>query len=331
MIPDTMRAITQSRYGQPEDVLTLADVPVPQPGPGEVLVEVAAASVNALDWVWATGEPMFARPIALGLTPKRGIAGDDLAGTVVALGPGVTQFRVGDRVFGAPDKAGSFAEYVAAPVDAVAPAPTTLDLTDAAGLGVAALTALQSLRDWGALGPGESVLINGASGGVGSFAVQVAKALGAGHITAVCSTRNVDTAKDSGADEVIDYTSSDPTQTTRRFDVFLDNAGSTTIRQARDVLTPTGRYVGVTARKSRVIHPLPRMLATPLFYLGSPRTANVASTAQTNAPDLAQIARWVDAGLIRPVIEARVPLADAPAAVGRLGRGHARGKTLVIP
>jgi NADPH:quinone reductase-like Zn-dependent oxidoreductase len=330
VIPTTMQAIVQSRYGRPAQVLAAAVVPVPTPVPGEVLVRVAASAVNALDWHYTAGEPMFAR-LALGLRrPKRQVPGADVSGTIVSVGDSVTRWRAGDEVFGVVDD-GGFAEFVARPEDHFVARPESLPLVDAAALGVAALTALQGLRDWGHLQPGQSVLINGASGGVGTFAVQIAKALGAGHVTAVCSTRNVEQARSLGADEVLDYTRESVSDLGRSFDLFFDNAGSTTIREARRLVAKGGRYVVVTAPKSRWLKPLPRMLATPLVFLGSGRTAVVGKVSERSTTDLQLLHDWVESGALRPVIEATYPLADGPEVIQRQGEFHATGKTLVVP
>jgi len=223
-VPTTMRATTYDRYGKPEDVLRVTEVPVPATGPADVLVEVRSASVNALDWHFTTGLPMFARP-ALGLRrPHRTIPGADVAGVVVAVGADVTRHRVGDEVFGEVS-GGGFAEYVAAPADWMVAKPANLGFEEASTIGVAAETALQGLRDWGRLEEGQRVLVNGASGGVGTYAVQLAKALGAAHVTAVCSTHNVETAARIGADRVVDYTREDATATRERYDLIFDNAG----------------------------------------------------------------------------------------------------------
>jgi len=329
-VPQTMQAIVQDEYGAPELVLREATVSVPAPGLHDVLVKVRASAVNALDWHFTAGEPMFAR-LTLGLRhPKRRTPGNDLSGTVVAVGAAVTEWQPGDQVFGAVD-GGCFAEYVVAPAAALVPRPERLSLEDSAAVGVAALTALQGLRDWAGLQPGWSVLVNGASGGVGTFAIQIAKALGASHVTAVCSTPNVEQARALGADEVVDYRSSDVTQLSRRFDLIFDNAGSTTIRQAKRLLTDAGTYVMVTAPKSKWLKPLPRMLATPLFYVGGQRRAVVGKVARNDTGDLLTLRAWVGEGLVRPVIEARFPLADGPEVIRKQGEFHARGKTLVVP
>lgn len=329
-VPETMQAIVQDRYGAPELVLRAAAVPVPAPGPHDVLVKVRASAVNALDWHYTTGLPMFAR-LTLGLRrPKRRTPGNDFSGTVVTVGADVTEWVPGDEVFGAVE-GGCFAEYVAAPASALVARPDRLSLEDSAAVGVAALTALQGLRDWGGLQPGWSVLVNGASGGVGSFAVQIAKALGASHVTAVCSTPNVEQARSLGADEVVDYRTSDVAKLGRRFDLIFDNAGSTTIRQAKRLLKEDGTYVMITAPKSRWLKPLPKMLATPLFYVGDPRRAVVGKVARNDTSDLQVLRAWVDEGLVRPAIEARFPLADGPEVIRKQGEFHARGKTLVLP
>jgi NADPH:quinone reductase-like Zn-dependent oxidoreductase len=257
-VPTHMRAATYHRYGRPEEVVSVRDVPVPEPGPGEVLVEVRAASVNALDWHFVTGLPMFARP-TLGLRrPKRTVPGADVSGVVAAVGPDVTGWAVGDEVLGEVH-GGGFAEYVVAPADWLVAKPASLSFEQAATIGVAAETAIQGLRDWGSLREGESVLVNGASGGVGTFAVQVAKALGAGHVTAVCSTLNVETALKLGADRVVDYTREDAARLLRSsgttYDVLFDNAGVWPLRTCSRMLAEGGRYVMVTSPKSRWLRP----------------------------------------------------------------------------
>jgi NADPH:quinone reductase-like Zn-dependent oxidoreductase len=328
-VPTTMRAAVYERYGPPEEVLAIRTIPVPAVGPDEVLVQVHAASVNALDWHYTTGEPLFAR-ISLGLRrPNRTIPGVDVSGTVAAVGVNVTTLRPGDEVFGAVD-GGGFAEYVVAPAEAMRPKPASVGFEQAATIGVAAETALQGLRDWGRLVPGQRVLVNGASGGVGTFAVQLAKALGAAHVTAVCSTANVDTARANGADRVVDYTSEDFTSGGDSYDLMFDNAGSRTLRACRRVLVPGGTYVMVTAPKSRRLHPLPRMVATPIFFAFTNRRAVAGKVAQSRAADRDVVMALVEAGTVTPVMDQRYSLDEAPEALRRQGEFHARGKSVVV-
>lgn len=329
-IPTTMRAAVHERYGPPEEVVTVRSVPVPEVGPDDVLVRVAAASVNALDWHYVTGLPMFARP-TLGLRrPKRQVPGADVAGVVGAVGASVTRFEVGDRVFGEVP-GGGFAEYVVAPAEWLVPVPDGVELETAATVGVAAETALQGLRDWGGLEPGQRVLVNGASGGVGSFAVQLAKALGASHVTAVCSTGNVEAARRGGADRVVDYTREDLRDLGETFDVFFDNAGTLPLRTCRRMVSDGGSYVSVTSPKSTWLHPLPRMLAVPfVFALGS-RRGPAFTVASRNRADLELLIDLVARGLVTPVMDRRWALADAPEALSVQGEFHAKGKSVVIP
>lgn len=330
VLPRTMRAAVQDRYGPPERVVEVREVPVPTVGAGEVLVRVGAASVNALDWHLTTGLPMFAR-LALGLRrPKRTRPGVDVAGTVVAVGPGANRWQVGDEVFGGVD-GGAFAELVATDAERLVERPAALGVEEAATLGIAAETALQALRDWGGLRPGHRVLVNGASGGVGTFAVQLAKALGAGHVTAVCSTANVETARALGADVVVDYTLEDHSATSERYDLLLDNAGTWGLGRCRRVLVPGGTYVMVTAPKSRWLNPLPRMLATPVRFARSGRSAVAGRTARHSTDDLELLRDLVVAGEVRPVMDRRFRLDEVAEALRRQGEFHARGKSVVLP
>ncbi|KGN38129.1 NADPH:quinone reductase [Knoellia subterranea KCTC 19937] len=325
-----MRAAWFEKYGAPEDVVSVRTIPTPTPGPGEVLVKVAASSVNALDWHYTTGLPMFSRP-ALGLRrPNRTIPGADAAGIVVAIGEGVTRHAVGDEVFGEID-GGGFAEYALAPEDWWLPKPDGVTHEQATTLGVAAETALQGLRDWGGLREGQRVLIAGASGGVGSFAVPLAKILGASHVTAVCSTGNVEAALARGADRVVDYTREDVRSLGDTFDVFFDNAGTLSLREARRLLNRDGTYVSVTSPKTKWLKPLPRMLAIPIQFAFASQSAPAFRIASRNTDDIAWLAEQVASGRLEPLIEQRWSLEDAPEVLRRQGEFHARGKSLVIP
>lgn len=324
----TMLAAYQTGYGSPNDVIEMRTVPVPQPAADEVLLEVAASAVNALDWHFLTGTPRIAR-LSMGmLTPKRKIPGADIAGTIVAIGEDVTTFAVGDEVFGEVGH-GGFGEYAVAKSKHLSHRPTNLSLEESSTLGVAALTALQGLRDWGELEPGDRVLINGASGGVGTFAVQMAKALGASHVTAVCSTRNVETVESLGADRVIDYTREDFTELDEKFDVLFDNAGSKTLGQTRQMIAPGGVLVMVTGQKGDWIRPVDRMLGGVVrSKFWSQRF--VTKTAHSSAEDCAVIKGMVERGEVRPVLDRRFQLEEAAEALAHQGGGHARGKSVVV-
>lgn len=331
-IHGTMLAATTERFGRPEDVVQVRRIDTPQPGPGQILIAVGAASVNAADWHYVTGLPMFSR-IVLGFRrPKRRVAGTDVAGTVVALGEGVTHWALGDRVCGQLEAGGSFAEYALAPADRVVAVPDGIELEVAATLGIAASTALEGLRDWGGLAAGASVLINGASGGVGTFAVQLARALGAARVVAVCSTANVETAARLGADEVIDYTITNPTTVlTETFDLVFDNAGVWPLKDCRRLVGVSGTYVMITAPKSPWLHPLPRMMATPLYFGGTRGRAVAGRTAAYRPDDLRTLLDLTASRQLHPVIERRFPLADAAEALRLQGEFHARGKTVILP
>ena len=324
----TMRAVVQRAYGENAgEVFEMADVPVPNIEPDEVLIRVAASSINAMDWHYMTGTPYFLR-LENGLrTPKRTIPGADVSGTVVKVGSDVTGFKPGDEVFGEVD-GGGFAEYAVGKAQILAHRPTSLPLDEAAALGVAALTALQGLRDWAGMKPGDRVLINGASGGVGTFAVQIARALGASHVTAVCSTANVETARSLGANRVIDYTKEDFTEIDDRFDVFFDNAGSKSLTQSRRMLTEKGILVMVTGKKGKWIRPLDRLLAGVIrSKFWSQRLIN--RVAKPSGEDGTVLAHLVDDGKLRPVIDRRFNLEEAIDAIAYQATGHARGKTVV--
>lgn len=311
-------------YGSP-DVLELVDVEKPSPAEDEVLVRVRAASVNPADWYSMTGLPI-ARPQSGLRRPKNGRIGVDLAGVVEAVGTAVTDFTPGDEVYGA--RTGAFAEFVCVK-NALAPKPARLTFEQAAAIPVAALTALQGLRDKGGLEPGHRVLINGASGGVGTFAVQIAKALGAAHVTGVCSTRHADNVRSLGADRIVDYTQEDFTRLDERFDLLLDVAGTHSYRAYRRVLEPSGRLVIVGAPQgNRVVGPLAHVLKVKGAALGrSPKVTFFI--AKLNRDDLLVINGMVKAGTVTPLIDRTYPLAEIAEAMAYLGEGHARGKIVV--
>lgn len=320
-----MKAIVQDRFGAP-DVLQLREVDTPQPGEGGVLVRVHAASVNPADWYAMMGVPLLARP-QMGLRrPRSNRVGLDLAGVVAAVGEGVTRLKPGDEVFGA--GTGTLAEYAAVPEAGLVPKPANVSFEQAAAVPVAGLTALQGLRDKGRIQPGQRVLINGASGGVGTFAVQLAKAFGA-EVTAVCSTRNVDRARSLGADQVVDYTRTDFTRGDRRYDLLLDVAGSRSWSACRRVLTPKGILVLVGAPKgNRLLGPLGHIVQVRLASLGaSQKMAFFISKARNE--DLTVLRELLEAGTVTPVVERTYALAEAADAFRYLGEGHAQGKLVV--
>jgi NADPH:quinone reductase-like Zn-dependent oxidoreductase len=319
-----VKAITRTKYGKP-DVLRVDEVAaVPEPAPDGVVVRVGAASVNRVDWYDVTGRPWIARPMTGLRGPKSTPVGGDFAGTVEAVGEDVADLEPGDEVFGI--ARGSFAEY-AGVKKAAALKPANVSFQDAAAVPVAGLTALQGLRDHGGLEPGQNVLVNGASGGVGTFAVQIGKALGA-EVTAVCSTRNVDQARSLGADHVIDYTRDDFTKGSRRYDLMLDIAGSKSWRQCRRVLTSDGRLVIVGGEGNPLIGPLGHIAATWLAALPGKRNATFF-VANLNRADLEFLGELLDSGQVKPVIEKRYELAEVPEALRYMGEGHARGKLVI--
>jgi NADPH:quinone reductase-like Zn-dependent oxidoreductase len=318
-----VKAITRTSYGLP-DVLRIDEVARPEPEPDGVLVRVRAASVNRVDWYDVTGRPWVARPMTGLRGPKSPPVGGDFAGTVEAVGADVTDLEPGDDVFGV--ASGSFAEYGGAK-KAVAPKPANVSFEEAAAVPVAGLTALQGLRDHGRLQPGQRVLVNGASGGVGTFAVQIAKALGA-EVTAVCSTRNVEQARSLGADYVIDYTQDDFAKSGRRYDLMLDIAGSRPWRHCTPVLRPNARLVIIGGEGNPLIGPLGHIAATWLAALPGKRKATFF-VANLNRPDLAFLGELLESGRVKPVIEKRYELAEVPDALRYMGEGHARGKLVI--
>jgi NADPH:quinone reductase-like Zn-dependent oxidoreductase len=325
-----MKAIRYHRYGGP-DVLELQDVDAPEAGDGEVLVRVRAASVNPLDWHFMRGAPYLVRAMAGLSRPKPSATrlGADMAGSVEAVGQNVTGFQPGDEVFGGLEERGTLAEYISVRADAVVlPKPAGLTFGQAAAVPVAAFTALQALRDHGRVQPGQKVLVNGASGGVGTFAVQIAKALGA-EVTGVCSTANVEMVASIGADQVIDYTREDFTQARRRYDLLIDVAGNRSLAETRRVLVPKGVLVVVGGPdKGRWIGPFGRTIR---MLLQSPAVSQrmVSFLAHQNRDDLAVLRELLDAGQVTPVIDRTYALNEVAEAVRYLETGHARGKVVI--
>jgi NADPH:quinone reductase-like Zn-dependent oxidoreductase len=318
-----MKAMTRKRYGRPE-VIALQDVDKPELEADEVLVRVRAASVNRFDWYRLTGTPLITRPMIGIRGPKSPLFGADFAGVVETVGPDVEGIEVGDEVYGCRD--GAYAEFVQAQ-RGVALKPANLTFEEAASVPMAGLTALQALRDHGQLQPGQQILVNGASGGVGTFAVQIAKELG-GEVTAVCSTRNVERARSLGADHVVDYTREDFTRGDRRYDLVLDIAGSRPWRRLKRVLSPDARVVVVGGPKGRFLGPLGHFANIKLGGMRSSQTAGFCM-AKLNRADLDVLRELIEAGKIKPVVEHTFELAQLPEALRRMGEGHAQGKLVI--
>ena len=322
-----MKAVVNHLYGSP-DVLKLEEVAKPAPKDDEVLVEVHAASVNAADWHLLRGKPFLVRLVVGGLLkPRNMILGAAVAGRVEAVGSNVKQFQPGDEVFG--DVSGSgfgaFAEYVCVPENAVALKPTNMTFEEAATIPVAAVTALQGLRDKGQIQQGQKVLINGASGGVGMFAVQIAKAFGA-DVTAVCSTRNVDMVRSMGADHVIDYTQEDFTKNGQQYDLILAANGYHSIWAYKRALRSRGKYVLTGGSMAQMYQ---AMILGPLMSItGSKKMGNLM--AKPNQRDLVFIRDLLEEGKVKPVIERRYPLRETAEAIRYVEEGHARGKVVII-
>src|SRR6266699_1262824 len=323
-----MKAIVYTQYGPP-DVLQVKEVEKPAPNDGEILVKIHAASANPLDWHLMRGAPFLAR-LAGGLRkPKDPRLGADIAGRVEAVGNNVTQFQPGDEVFGA--WTGSFAEYASVPENRVALKPTKSSFDEAAAIPVAAITALQGLRDKGHIQSGQKVLINGASGGVGTFALQIAKSFGT-EVTGICSARNVDLVQSIGADHVIDYAKEDFTKTDQRYDLIYDLVGNHSFSERRRILGPNGICVmagigGAGWHEGFAT----RLLGELNAYLRSRfvRQKFISYIAQFNKKDMMVLADLMQSGKVTPVIDRTYKLSDVPEALRYLEQGHARGKVVI--
>ncbi len=321
-----MKAIICTRYGPP-DFLQLKEVEKPSPKGNEVLIKVHAASVNAYDWHLLTADMFLVRLMGGGLLkPKQAIPGVDIAGRVEAVGPTVTQFQPGDEVYGdiSATGHGGFAEYACVGENAVALKPAQSTFEQAAAMPMAAITALQGLRDRGRIRPGQRVLIQGASGGVGTFAVQIAKSFGA-EVTAVCSARNADTARSIGADHVIDYTRDDFTRNGQQYDLILAVNGYHPLSTYQRALTPKGIYIMVGGSPAQIFQSM--LLGPWMSKNGGGKMGNVV--AKPNQPDLLILKALVEAGKVVPVIDRCYPLSEVPEALRYLGEGHARVKIVI--
>ena len=320
-----MKALLQHAYGTP-DVLELGDIDAPIPGEGEVLVRVRAASLNAADWLIMTGRPYIAR-LAFGISrPKHPVRGRDVAGTVEAIGAGVTRVAIGDAVFGE-CATGSLAEFAVVKVSSLAAAPTRLDPEHWAATPIAGSTALQAFTEAVTVTAGQRVLVNGASGGVGTFAVQIAASLGA-DVTAVCSARNADQAASLGASRVIDYATADFTAEDARYDVVLDIVGNHSLRALRRTLTPGGALLLSSGNGSALLGPIGRLLRGTIYGLFV-KERIIGLVGSTTPERLGRLAALIDSGAVTPRIEATFPLAEAATAVRRFGAEHARSKIVV--
>ena len=321
-----MKAIVYTEYGPPE-VLKLEEVPKPAPSDDEVLVQVHAAAVNYGDWAFLRGKPFVVRLMSGGLLkPKHTILGMDIAGRVEAVGGNVKQFRPGDEVFGdiSVSGFGGFAEYASVPENALALKPASISFEEAAAVPMAGVVALQGLRDQGEIQAGQKVLIVGASGGNGTFAVQIAKSFGA-QVTGVCSTRNVELVRSIGADHVIDYTREDFTTSGQRYDLIVAAGGYRSILDYRRALSPEGTYVMVGGTMAQVYQAM--ILGPFISMTGSKKMTNLA--AMSSQEDLVFMKELIETGKVVPVIDRRYPLREVAKALRYYGEGHSQGKVVI--
>jgi NADPH:quinone reductase-like Zn-dependent oxidoreductase len=325
-----MKAAVRHEYGSP-DVVRLEQIDKPLPDDNQVLIKVHAAAINPLDWHYMEGTPYILRLMGAGLMrPKDPRMGVDMAGVIESVGKNVKQFKPGDAVYGVGDSA--YAEYSPAPADKIALKPDDITFEQAAAVPIAGITALQGLRDTGHLKAGQKVLINGASGGVGTFAVQIAKSYGA-EVTAVCSTRNVDLVRSLGADHVIDYTKEDFAQRNQQYDLIYDNVADRPLLSFRHLLTPTGIYVlvggGGPAESRAFLGPVGKVIkAGVLAWFVKHRFFTFL--ASINEPDLMVLNKMMEAKTVTPVIDRTYALSEVPAAMRYVEAGHARGKVIVL-
>lgn len=318
-----MKAIVFEKYGPP-DVLELKEIEIPRPKENQVLIKIYAASLNAYDWHMLTAQPFLVRTMGGGfLRPKNPFLGADIAGRIEALGSAVEQFKVGDEVYGDIGY-GGFAEYASARENKLGLKPNNLSFEEAAAVPMAGMTALQGLRDKGGLQPGQRVLIYGASGGVGTFAVQIAKVLGA-EVTAVCSTAKLEQARTLGADQVIDYTREDFSRNGKQYDLILGVNGHRPLSAYKRALAPQGCYVMAGGKNAQIFG---AMLFGPLMsQRGGKQLGGVSATISQK--DLITLKEWLEAGKIRPVIDRRYPLAETAEALRYVYAGHASGKVVI--
>jgi len=319
-----MKAIVYHNYGSP-DVLKCEETEKPAAGDDEILIKVRAASVNPLDWHFMRGLPYIARTLMGLRKPKTTRLGVDVAGQVEAVGGNVTQFKAGDEVFGA--CRGAFAEYACTSESALVTKPNNVTFEQAASVPVAAFTALQGLRDKGQVRPGQKVLINGAAGGVGTLAVQIAKSFGA-DVTGLCSTRNVDMVRSIGADRVIDYTQEDFTKSGQRYDLIFDCVGNHSLLACRRVLNSKGIYIMVGGQGGRWMGPLPRSIKALLLSRFVSQNL-LMFLAKRSKEDLTLMHDLMETGKVTPVIDKCYRLSEVPEAIRYLERGHARGKVII--
>ena len=320
-----MKSMVHSEYGMPAEVMHLTDTDPPVPGDGEVLIRVRAAGVNWADWSLVRGVPLMVR-LGYGLRrPRTTIRGSDVAGVVEQAGPGVRHLEAGDEVLGWCE--GAFAEYACTPEDHLVPKPSAVTFEQAAAVPMAGMVALQAMRDVARVGPGQKVLVNGASGGIGTFAVQVAKALGA-EVTGVCSTNNVDLVRSIGADRVIDYTEVDFTEEDERYDCILDIADNRSLAARRRVLTPDGTLIPNSGEGGRLAGSLGRIVGARLMSLFVGQKLHPFLSLPKH-DDLAALAEMIKARTVTPVVGRTFPLTETADALAYVGRRHAQGKTVI--